>query len=136
MAAVAVPCAILMSDGAIYLLAAFRTRTSLFIVLAVLLLILSRLLASLSRGVGTSANGRERSGEHAGQGRRARTMPHELGPKFGVTFRMLSWSAVGLAVAFGILAAVEASFASRWESRSAQRVEAWRASDVAAPDSR
>jgi hypothetical protein len=59
-----------------------------------------------------------------------------LGPKFGVTFRMLSWSAVGLAVAFGILAAVEAGFASRWESRSAQRVEAWRASDVAAPDSR
>jgi hypothetical protein len=61
-------------------------------------------------------------------------MYHEFGPKFGVIFRALSWAAVGLAVAVGTLAIVEATLHQRWESRSSQRVEAWRASDVAVPD--
>jgi hypothetical protein len=101
----------------------------------VLLVALSRVLASLSRGDSSPTNGRELTGEPTGRKGLDRAMHHEFGPKIGAIFRGLSWAAVGLAVAVGTLAMVEATLHQRWESRSSQRVEAWRASDVAVPDS-
>jgi hypothetical protein len=126
------PCFVLMNGDAMYLLAALETRTSLFIVFAVLLLILSRVLAILGRRDGARADRLERASDRG----RQHVMHQEVGPKFGALFRALSWSAVGLAVAAGALALVEATLHQRWESRSAQRVEAWRASDVARDEAR
>ena len=116
------------------MISAVGMQTSALIAIVVLLVALSGVLASLSRGDSSPTNGRELTGEPTGRKGLDRAMHHEFGPKFGVIFRALSWAAVGLAVAVGTLAIVEATLHQRWESRSSQRVEAWRASDVAVPD--
>jgi hypothetical protein len=113
------------------MISAVGMQTSALIAIVVLLVALSRVLASLSRGDSSPTNGREPTGRKSLD----RATHHEFGPKFGVIFRALSWGAVGLAVAVGALALVEATLHQRWESRSSQRVEAWRASDFAVPDS-
>ena len=112
------------------MISAVGMQTSALIAIVVLLVALSRVLASLSRGDAPSGDLFEgtRDREHH------RATHHEFGPKIGAIFRGLSWAAVGLAVAVGTLAIVEATLHQRWESRSSQRVEAWRASDVAVPD--
>jgi uncharacterized membrane protein (DUF373 family) len=117
------------------MISAVGMQTSALIAIVVLLVALSRVLASLSRGDSSPTNGCEPTGEPTGRKSLDRATHHEFGPKFGVIFRALSWAAVGLAVAVGTLAIVEATLNQRWESRSSQRVEAWRASDVAVPDS-
>jgi uncharacterized membrane protein (DUF373 family) len=116
------------------MISAVGMQTSALIAIVVLLVALSRVLASLSRGDSSPTNGCEPTGEPTGRKSLDRATHHEFGPKFGVIFRALSWAAVGLAVAVGTLAIVEATLNQRWESRSSQRVEAWRASDVAVPD--
>ena len=116
------------------MISAVGMQTSALIAIVVLLVALSRVLASLSRGDSSPTNGRELTGEPTGRKGLDRAMHHEFGPKFGVIFRALSWAAIGLAVTVGTLAIVEATLHQRWESRSSQRVEAWRASDVAVPD--
>jgi len=113
------------------MISAVGMQTSALIAIVVLLVALSRVLASLGRRDAPSGDLFEGTSDRE----RHRAMHHEFGPKFGVIFRALSWAAVGLAVAAGTLAIVEATLHLRWESRSSQRVEAWRASDVAVPDS-